>query len=412
MRPLEDLRIVALEQYGAGPFATVQLADLGAEVIKIEDVSGDVGRFVPPYREQEHSLFFETFNRNKRSVVLDVTTDSGRAVLLDLVAVSDAVFSNLRGDVPEKLGIRYEDLADANPKIVCCSLSGFGMTGPRRAQPGYDYLVQGMAGWMSLTGDPAGPPEKTGISLVDYCGGYVASLAILAGVHAARRDGRGMDCDLSLYETALSLLTYPATWHLTAGFTPTRTRLSAHPSLVPCQNFQTSDGWVVVMCAKEKFWHRLCAVIERDDLAADPRFRNAAARNDNRNELLPELEDVFRTRTSKDWLRLLESGGIPCGPVNSVEQALSEPQALARNMLVETVHDHFGVVRQVGSPLKIGESSAPRPAPGKGADRQFVLETLLAYPTERIEELAAAGAFGHVGLTDKPEEADHRRERP
>jgi len=219
MKPLEDVRIIAVEQYGAGPFGSVHLADLGADVIKIEDprVGGDVGRYVPPYAEDEDSLFFETFNRNKRSISLDLTTPAGRSVFEELVKTADAVYSNLRGDVPAKIGITYDDLKHLNPAIVCCSLTGFGMTGPRSKEPGYDYILQGLAGWMDLTGEPDGPPTKSGLSLVDFSGGYVAALSLLAGLHAARRDGIGMDCDVSLYDTALSMLTYPATWHLNAG---------------------------------------------------------------------------------------------------------------------------------------------------------------------------------------------------
>ena len=226
MRPLEDVRIIAIEQYGAGPWGSLHLADLGAEVIKIENprTGGDVSRHVPPHAEDGESLFFETFNRNKRSLDLDITTDAGRSVFEDLVAVSDAVYSNLRGDVPSKLGIRYEDLAGINPAIVCCSLSAYGTEGPRHAEPGYDYIIQGLAGWMSLTGEPDGPPVKTGLSLVDFGGGFVAGFSLVAGVHAARRDGRGMDCDVSLFDTAISLLNYQATWHLTPWFSPARTR--------------------------------------------------------------------------------------------------------------------------------------------------------------------------------------------
>ena len=203
---------MAVEQYGAGPFGSLHLADLGAEIIKIEDprFGGDVGRYIPPFQEGEDSLFFETFNRNKKSLSLNLSIPEGRRVFEDLVAKSDAVFSNLRGDVPAKLRIRYDDLAEINPRIVCVSVSGFGMTGPLSTEPGYDYILQGLAGWMSLTGEPEGPPTKTGISLVDYSGGYVAAIALLAGVHAARRDGKGMDCDISLYDVAVSLLTYPA----------------------------------------------------------------------------------------------------------------------------------------------------------------------------------------------------------
>jgi crotonobetainyl-CoA:carnitine CoA-transferase CaiB-like acyl-CoA transferase len=264
VRPLQDVRIVAVEQYGAGPFGSLQLADLGAEVIKVEDArtGGDIGRYVPPFQEGEDSLFYESFNRNKKSISLDLTNGAAKEVLRDLVRVSDAVYSNLRGDIPERLGLCYEDLRDVNPRIVCCSLSGFGMTGPRRAEPAYDYILQGLCGWMSLTGEPDGPPAKSGLSLVDYSGGFVAALSMLAAIHAARRDGKGMDCDLSLFDVAISLLTYVGTWHLNRGFEPVRTAHSAHPSLVPFQNFQTSDGWIVVGCAKEKFWRRLVGRVD------------------------------------------------------------------------------------------------------------------------------------------------------
>ncbi|MBC7763807.1 MAG: CoA transferase, partial [Candidatus Saccharibacteria bacterium] len=216
--PLAGIRILALEQFGAGPFGTSHLADLGAEVIKIEDpnAGGDVGRYVPPYASGEDSLFFETFNRGKKSIALDLGTAAGRAIFERLVSVSGAVYSNLRGDVPKKIGITYDDLKGFNPAIVCCSLSGFGMTGPRQAEPGYDYVIQGLTGWMDITGEPDGPPTKSGLSLVDFSTGYVAALALLAGLHAAQRDGEGMDCDVSLYDTALSMLTYPGVWHLNA----------------------------------------------------------------------------------------------------------------------------------------------------------------------------------------------------
>ena len=213
MKPLEDLRILSIEQFASGPFGSVQLADLGAEVIKIEDPSsgGDVGRYVPPYQDESDSLFFETFNRNKRSICLDLTNDEGKRIFHDLVKKSDVVYSNLRGDVPSKIGLMFEDLKEFNPKIVCCSLSGYGMTGPRASDPGYDYMVQGLAGWMDITGEPSGPPTKSGLSVVDFSSGLIAAISILAGVHQARRDGVGMNCDVSLFDTALSMLTYPAT---------------------------------------------------------------------------------------------------------------------------------------------------------------------------------------------------------
>ena len=398
MRPLEDVRIIAVEQYGAGPFGSVHLADLGAEVIKIEDprTGGDVGRYVPPYQEDEDSLFFETFNRNKRSLSLDLSTPAGREVFEELVKVSDAVYSNLRGDVPKKIRITYDDLKHLNPRIVCCSLTGFGMTGPRQKEPGYDYILQGLAGWMDLTGEPDGPPTKSGLSLVDYSGGLVAAISLLAGLHAARRDGVGMDCDVSLYDTAMTMLTYPATWHLNAGYEPTRTRHSAHPSLVPFQVFQAKDGWLVVGCAKEKFWARLAEVIGHPEWAeAGSPYATFAGRREHREELLAQLEAIFRERTVDEWLSVLYPASIPCGPINDVPAALREEHTLARNLIVETEHPRFGTVRQLASPVRVG-SQAPeyRRAPQRNEHFDEVLRGIIGYDDERIERLRREGAFG------------------
>ena len=407
MTPLEDVRIIAIEQYGAGPFGSVQLADLGAEVIKIEDPSsgGDIGRYVLPYQQGEDSLFFEVFNRNKRSFSLDLTAPGGRAVFEDLVRVSDVVYSNLRGDVPPKIGITYDDLKGLNPRIVCCALTGFGMTGPRATEPGYDYILQGLAGWMDITGEPSGPPAKSGLSLVDYSGGLVAALAILAGLHAARRDGVGMDCDVSLFDTAISMLTYPAIWNLNGDFEPARTHHSAHPSLVPFQAFQSQDGWIVVACPKEKFWRRLAVAVDRPELASDERFATFAGRRQNSTELLLILDQVFASRPAVEWLTVLRRAGVPCGPVNSVSQALSDEQTVARRMIVETEHPRFGTVRQVRSPVRVGvDEPEYRRAPQRSEDAYYVLSELLGYDSSRIEQLSADPGVGvpptgrgHVG---------------
>ena len=399
MRPLEDVRILAIEQYGAGPFGTLHLADMGADIIKIEDprAKGDVGRYVPPFQGGEDSLFFETFNRNKRSLSLDITTPDGRRVFEDLVSVSDAVYSNLRGDVPARLRIRYNDLKHLNAAIVCCSLTGFGMTGPRQKEPGYDYLLQGLAGWMSLTGEPDAPPTKSGLSLVDFSGGYVGALSLMVGLHAARRDGVGMDCDVSLFDTAINLLSYPATWHLSAGFEPQRTVHSAHPSVVPFQNFATADGWIVVACPKEKFWQRLAETIGRPDLATDDRFATFAARNAHAKELLTILEAMFRSQSSSHWLSRLQAAGIPCAPVNTVAEALTDPHTEARQMIVDVPHPRFGTVRQPASPVRVGSDPVPyRRAPRRHEDAPSILRDLLHYTPEQIEVLRNGGAFGNV----------------
>lgn len=397
MRPLADIKILAIEQYGAGPFASMQLADLGADVIKIEDpvTGGDVGRYVPPFNEGEDSLFYQTFNRNKRSLSLDLRSQAGRSVFEKLVANSDVVFSNLRGDVPGKLGITYRALSSINPQIVCVSLSGYGMDGPGSDLPGYDYIFQGLAGWMSLTGEPNGPPSKSGLSLVDFSGGLVATIAILAAVHAARRDGVGSDCDLSLYDVATTLLTYDATWALNADWEPSRRQRSAHPSLVPFQLFLGEDGaWFVVACAKEKFWDRLCGALG-DDRLADERFASFEARRRNRDGLRDILDTIFSTRTASEWLDLLGAAGVPVGPVRTVGEALESEETKARSLIVEVKHEGFGTIRQLRSPVRVGnpDEETHMRAPARGEHQHQILGEL-GYSATDIAGLASAKAFG------------------
>jgi crotonobetainyl-CoA:carnitine CoA-transferase CaiB-like acyl-CoA transferase len=395
--PLEGIRVLAVEQFGAGPWATLQLADLGADVIKIEDPGsgGDVGRYVPPYQSGEDSLFFETFNRGKRSLVLDLRGDEGRSVFEDLVRASQAVFSNLRGDGPAKLGLTYAALRDVNPAIVCVSLTGFGMTGPRAGEAGYDYIVQAMAGWMSLTGDPGSPPTKSGLSLVDLSGGYVAALALLAGIRRAERDGVGCDADVSLFETALSELMYVGTWAATHGYVAPRRANSAHPSIVPFQAFATSDGHITVAAAKQHFWERLCEAIGRLDLLADPRYGDFALRDANRDALVADLDDVFAARTSAHWVARLVAAGVPVARVNDVAQALEDPQTVARDALIGYGHPTLGEVRQARSPLRLsGELPEPKRAPLLGEHTDHVLHELCGYSETRISALHTAGTVG------------------
>jgi crotonobetainyl-CoA:carnitine CoA-transferase CaiB-like acyl-CoA transferase len=395
--PLADVRVIAVEQYGAGPWGTLQLADLGAEIVKIEDPAsrGDVGRYVPPYAEDEDSLFFETFNRNKKSVSLDLRTPRGREVFERLVAGADAVYSNLRGDQPAKLRLRYDDLKHVNPRVVCCSLSGFGMTGPRATEAGYDYIMQGMAGWMSMTGDPAGPPTKSGLSLVDLSGGYVSAIALLGGLWRARRDGVGCDCDISLLETALHQLMYIGTWAATAGYEPRRIPESAHPSIVPFQAFATADGWLTVACAKQKFWEMLARALGHEELLSDPRFADFAGRHEHREELLPVLRAAFAERPTAEWLEILAAAGVPHGPIYEVGEALEDPHVIARDDIVEIDHPRFGTVRQLASPLRLsGEPNPLDRAPFRGEHTDEVLRELAGYSDEEIAALRADGTFG------------------
>ena len=393
---LEGLRILAVSQFGAGPFGTQLLADLGAEVIKIEDpaVGGDVSRQVGPFAGDGDSLYFQSFNRGKKSLTLDLTHPDGRAVLRDLARVSHAVYNNLRGDLPARLGLTYAALADANPALVCCSLSGFGATGPRAAEPAFDYLIQGYAGWMSVTGEPDGPPGKCGVSVVDFAGGYASVAALMAGLWDATRTGVGRDIDISLLDTAVSMLSYFAIWTLNRDWTPTRVADSGHQSLVPAQNFPTRDGWIVVFCNKEKFWTALVDALELPAVARDPRFATFADRLQHKDALIPLLEARFAEHMTAEWLARLR-GRVPCAPVNTLAQALDDEQVRARDMLIEVKHPQFGVLREVGSPVKTpGAITTPAPAPALGQHTEPLLRELLRYSPERIAALRASGAFG------------------
>ena len=405
-KPLGDVRILAIEQFGAGPWCTLQLADLGADVIKIEDptVGGDVGRYVPPYQSDGSSLYFETFNRNKRSVSLDLRHPLGRTVFEDLVHGVDVVFSNLRGDQPARLGLLYRDLRHLNPSLVCCSLSGFGMSGPRSGEGGYDHTVQGLAGWQSVTGEPHGPPVKSGLSLVDFSAGYMASTAILAALWRARREGSGGDVDLSLFETALAELTYLGTWVASRDYQPVRRPQSAHQSLVPFQNFETADGWIVIACPKATLWTKLCHTLGCPDLATDGRFATFADRDRNRDQLLGILSAQFQLRPTGDWLKTLAPAGIPCAPVLDVAGALADEQALARGDLLEYDHPTLGTVRQVASPFRLSDFEPPvSRGPFLGEHTFDVLGQLCGYDAAAIRELARQGLFGSIALGGEAE---------
>jgi crotonobetainyl-CoA:carnitine CoA-transferase CaiB-like acyl-CoA transferase len=391
--PLRGVRILAVSQFGAGPFATSLLADLGAEVIKIEDPKsdGDSARAVPPQTIAEgDTLYFQSFNRNKKSLALDLESERGRAVFRRLVPGARAVYNNLRGDLPERLGLTYAELGRLNPAIVCCSLSGFGQTGPRRAEPGYDNLVQALAGYMSLTGEPDGPPTKCGVSVIDFAGGYASLIGLMVALFDAERTGIGRDVDVSLFDTALHMLSYLAIWYLNDDFQPGRTADSGHYVLVPAQNFATADGTVAVICFKEKFWERLCERIGREDLAREPRFRRFPDRLEHKEELVAILKPVFAARPTAYWIELL-TGHVPCAPVNDLAAGLAEPQVAAREMIVEIEHPRRGTIREVGSPIKLsGEPMPLRPAPALGADTEELLREA-GFTDAEIAELERSG---------------------
>ena len=392
--PLEGVRILALTQLGAGPYAMTLLGDLGAEIIKIEDptIGGDEARTVPPYAEDGDSPYFQSLNRNAKSLTLNLRAARGVEVFHRLVRVSDAVYANARGDLPAKLGLDYASLKAVNPRIVCCSLSGFGKTGPRAADPGYDFLMQALAGFMSVSGDPGSPPTRCGVSVVDFSGGLASIVGLLIGLLRARATGIGCDVDVSLLDTAISMLNYLAVWSL-KGFRLDRQPDSAHQTLVPSQNFPTKDGNLVIMCMKEKFWQRLADRLGLAHLKDDPRFRTFQDRLTHRQDLIALLKDVLRTRTTSEWLALLR-GHVPCAPGYDVEQALKDEQVLAREMVITVDHPRFGPLREVGCPVKIDDV---RPRYGLasrlGADTEELLRGLLGLSHVEIERLRERGAI-------------------
>ena len=392
MLPLNGVRVLAVEQYGAGPFGTMFLADQGAEVIKIENPNdgGDMSRAVGPYFfAPGDSEFFHSLNRNKKSLTLDLSRPEGQAVLHDLVRTADAVASNLRGDVPAKLGLVYERLKGSNPKIVCAHLSAYGRSGPRADWPGFDYLMQAEAGYFSLTGEPGAPPARFGLSVVDLMSGLGLAYALLAALTAARATGAGRDIDVSLFDIALFNTCYLATWYLNEGVVTGRLPRSAHPALTPCQLYRTRDGWIYIMCNKEKFWPALCAKLERPEWIEDARFRRFPDRLRHRDLLTGMLDRELERGTTAEWLERF-AGVVPAAPINDLPQALENPFVTEHGRLQTLPHPTRGSFRMVASPVRCGSEEPPaHPAPGLGAHTEELLREI-GYDNARIRALREA----------------------
>ena len=390
--PLEGVRVLAVEQYGAGPFGTQFLADQGAEVVKIENPNdgGDFARNVGPFFfTPEHSEFFHAYNRNKKSLTLDLSQKEGLQVFQDLVKTSDAVASNLRGDVPEKLGLTYEALGAINEKIVCAHLSAYGRKGPRASWPGFDYLMQAEAGYFSLTGEPDAPPTRFGLSVVDQMTGLALAYAVLAGITGARSSGRGRDLDVSLFDVALCNLGYPAIWYLNEGHRTGRLERSAHPALTPCELYRTSDGWIYIMCNKEKFWPVLCEVLGHDEWSTDGRFKDFKGRLEHRKLIREMLDEELQKKNTSDWLEIF-AGKVPAAPVNDLQGALENPFVQDEGRIQSIPLKDYGSYRTLDSPVKCGEPTPSNPAPLLGQDTEQLL-TDLGYSPDHITELRDSG---------------------
>ena len=372
MKPLESLRIVSIEQFGAAPYGTMLLAELGATVIKIENASigGDPARKTGPYFLGENdSDYFQSFNCNKKSVSLDLRSEDGRKSLDRLIASADVVVNNMRGDLPAKMGLDYGALSLIKPSIVCVHISAYGRDNERTARPGYDYLMQAESGLMDLTGEPEGPPSRIGApSMIDQTTGLTAAVGLLAAVLQARSTGKGCDVDVSLFEVAVHQLGYVARWYLNAGHVSERQQRSAHYSVAPVQTFPTDDGWVFIMCMTNKFWGELASAIGRADLIEDPRFAAPANRQANRDAITEIVDAELKKKPTSYWLDKLGSR-LPIAPVLDLASALDNPFLKTTEMVRPVPHPAKPDMRVLANPIKInGKRLEQRPCSPLGAD--------------------------------------------
>jgi len=368
--PLHGIRILEVGHMLAGPYCGLLLADLGADVIKIEPATGDIGRRVSPHFIGPHNTYFASLNRNKRSVVIDLASPAGKAELHALCRGAQALLVNLRPSAIRKLGLTYDALASVNPRLVCVALTGFGLDSPLAERPAYDYVIQAMAGVMELTGDPGAPPTKAGYSAVDNSAGIMAALGLLAKII----EGGGGQVDVAMYDVMLSQLNYLASASLNAGEKTRRYAGSAHPYIVPAQVFQTRDGWLSLFITHDDFWQRFCTEIGCTEWIADPAFATMAARGANRDRVVAAIAAVLRERETEEWVRRLTPVGVVAAGVETLEHALASEQTRARAMLTE-IASEGGVIRAVGNPIKTGAETRYRPPPLLGEHNAALLET-------------------------------------
>lgn len=387
---LKGVRILDLSQVMAGPFSTMILGDMGAEVIKIENPDGgDLSRQTQQYNHKGESAFYLSFNRNKKSMILNLQNEKALQIFYDLVKISDVVYDNFRSGIVEKLKIDYETLKKVNPKIICCSISGFGSDSPYRERPAFDLMIQSMGGVMSFTGEaPGRPPVRMGYPMGDLGGGLYAVMSVLGALFYRQVTGKGQRCDIAMLDVQISLMTYRAQYYFLENVIPTPIG-SSHTSSVPIRAFQARDGkYLTIEAHLQKFFQNLCHVIGMPDLAKDERFSTRAGRLKNRDALMKILEDKFMEKDRDEWMDLLVKGDIPAGPVNNLAEALSNPSILARNMVVPV--KHLGEeIKMVGNPIKMSEMGEEvfEGAPTLGQHTEEILFRYLGYSSEQITNL-------------------------
>ena len=395
--PLHGVRVLDLTRVLAGPYCTLLLGFLGAEVIKIEEPEGgDPSRSASLYFDRGLSAFFISGNACKKSVTLNLKSPRGREILFALASRCDIFVENFRPGVADRLGIGPATLRQSNPRLITCSVSGYGSWGPYRDHPAFDLTVQAMGGTMSLTGEPGRPPVKMGVPVGDLGGGVFGAYGVVAALYQRERTGRGSHVDIAMFDVQLSLLSYHAQYYLTSGVNPEPVG-SAHPNTVPYQAFQTRDGYVAVaILGAERFWPRFCEAIGLPEVGRDPGFATNVQRVEQKGVLVPILERRMAERTTGEWMEVLASAEVPCAPVNRVAQTLVSPQVTARGMLQSVPHPSGdGTITLVGNPVKMeGTEGAPMaPPPLLGQHTEEVLRDLLGYQAEAIEELRGSGVI-------------------
>ncbi|MSQ48812.1 MAG: CoA transferase [Betaproteobacteria bacterium] len=402
--PLSHVRVLDLSRVLAGPWAGQNLADLGAEVIKVErpKVGDDSRAFGPPWvkdqqgRETKDSAYFTSTNRGKKSITVNVAKTEGQALIRALAREADVLIENYKHGDLARYGLGYEDLKAVNPRLIYCSVTGFGQTGPHRERPGYDFMIQGMGGMMSVTGEPdgapGGGPQRAGVPIADIMTGMYASIAICAALVNRAETGQGQHLDLALLDSQIALLAYQNTNYFSTGIAPKRIG-NLHPNIVPYQPFRSSDGEVIVACGNDNLFRKFCAAAGCAELATDPRFITNGKRVENRAEITRLIEAVFRRKTTAEWLELLEAAGVPNGPINNIAQVFEEPQVKARGVKIELDHPVAGKLPLVASPMRFSatplEYRLPPPLLGEHTDQ--ILHDYLKLNAPEIAKLRADG---------------------
>ncbi len=390
---LSGLRVLDLSAALSGPYCSLILGDLGADVIKIEPPEGEIFRHMGPYYRGEWSSYFVGLHRNKRGVVLDLKKKLGRETFLDLVKASDVVLNNFRPGVLDRLQIPYAVMKDVNPRIIVASITGYGSTGSCRHRSAFDLAVVAASGVLSVTGSEEGELAKPGVPVADLSAGMFAVIGILTALNERNATGLGQHVDISMFDTQLSMLSYLVSWYTAAGDVP-KPLGTSHLGMEPYGAFKTKDGSLVWTIGTESFWKQLCKVLGVPDLATDPRFDVVANRHANRKELKKILEEILSTRTTDEWVALMEEAGIPAAPVNTLDKALQEPCVAERNMLVEVDQPRYGKALVAGNPVKLSRAAAEKftPTPALGEHTVEVLSSVLGYSRTKIDTLLHEGA--------------------